>query len=372
MEKTQIWTIRKMIDWSKKYFETNQIETPQLEAQILLGHVLHMNKMQLLLNADRPLNADELAEYKKLIIRRAKNREPTAYLLGERDFWTLNLKVTPDVLIPRPDTECLVEKAIDFAQFRLLNKRPSWMADSRRMTYEAFDERKAYYAEIEASDALEQKTTEWLEKSAERLKDLSEEERIQQYHDEVLAQPLETAKDEEASGASTRFRIVDVGTGSGAIILAIASELDKAKIELTAIDISQEALAVAIENAEKNGMKDDISFIHSDLLDGFDGEADLIVSNPPYISTAEMAELAPEVKREPVLALEAGSEGLDIYRRLVPQAASKLAMGGALIVEIGYAQSAAVEDIFRQNGLTQVQTFKDYGKQPRVVFGVKE
>lgn len=371
MEKNQIWTIRKIIDWSKQYFETHHIDTPQIDVQILLGHVLNMSKVQLILNADRPLNADELAEYKRLIIRRAKNREPIAYILGEKDFWSLNLKVTPDVLIPRPDTECLVEKAIDFANFRLSNKRPPWMIDPADMKYETVDERKAYYSQIKASDELEQKTIEWLETSAERLKNLSDEEKLRHYHDEVLTQPDETDHNAHSS-TSERLHIVDVGTGSGAIILAIASEVDKEKVKMTAIDISPEALTVAIENAEKTGMKDDISFIQSDLLANFNGKADLIVSNPPYISTSEMSELAPEVKREPVLALEAGSEGLDIYRRLVPQALSKLTQGGALIVEIGYSQSAAVESIFLQNGLTQVQTFKDYGKHPRVVFGVKE
>ncbi len=364
-----------MLDWSKQYFETNGMDSPQLDAQLLLGHVLKMSKMQLLLNAERPLDAEELADYKKLVIRRAKNREPIAYILGEKGFWSLNLKVTPDVLIPRPDTECLVEKAIDFANAWMQKKLPSWCSDSGNagFTYESVDDRKAYYDNIEASDALEQKTVEWLENSAERLKDLSESEKIHEFQLQVIENKEEKIdlSDSEKSQNRKKMRIVDIGTGSGAIILAIASELDASKTDLMAVDISPKALEIARQNAQDAGFAERVSFVESDLLSKLSGEADLIVSNPPYVSTSEMAQLDPEVKKEPVLALEAGRDGLDVYKRLVPQAVQKLTKTGALIVEIGCTQADAVEAIFKANGLKNVRTFKDYGKQPRVVFGMK-
>lgn len=376
----QVWTIQKVLDWTYGFFEKYKIDTPQLDAQILLGSVLGMTKMQLLLNGSRPMDASELAAFKAYAMRRAKNREPVAYILGTRGFWSLDLKVSPAVLIPRPDTECLVEKVLEYAQARLKGQKLPWPdAQPTKLTYEAYDDRKSYYEAIEASEALEKKTEAWIEQSASMLKDLSEEERLRAFEREMLGaadaqaeQPQADAQAEMPKAAPDKLRIVDIGTGSGAIILALASELSADTCELSAVDISEDALAVARENAAQCGLSDRVSFAASDLLQNYQGQADIIVSNPPYISSSEMLELEPEVKQEPVLALEAGADGLDIYRRLIPDASTRLNAHGALFVEIGCAQSAAVEALFVANGFKHVRTFKDYGQQPRVVFGVKD
>lgn len=371
-EKTEVWTVQRMLDWSRQYFEKNGMDSPQLDAQILLGHLLNMSKMQLLINGQRPLSADELAAYKKLLIRRAKNHEPIAYILGNQGFWSLELDVCPDVLIPRPDTECLVEKAIEFARSVLDNKNLPWMSTRQELTYEKVDHRQEYYNDVQSAEALEEKADAWMASAESRLSDLTDEEKMKDFQAKVLGNKDENGEVTGQSEANSRvLKIVDVGTGSGAIILAIASELGARECDLTAIDISSKALEVARHNAKKCNMSDRIHFIESDLLAKYPDKADIIVSNPPYISTSEMKDLPAEVKKEPVLALEAGAEGLDIYRRLVPQAVNKLQKGGALIVEIGYTQSASVEKLFTENGLHHVMTFKDYGRQPRVVLGIR-
>ncbi|MBQ9818599.1 MAG: peptide chain release factor N(5)-glutamine methyltransferase [Proteobacteria bacterium] len=356
---TQVWTIRKILDWSKSYFESNGIDSPLLDAQLLLGHVLNMTKMQLLLDGERPLDAEELAAYKKLVIRRARNREPIAYILGKQGFWSLTLNVSPDVLIPRPDTECLVEKTIEFARARIQGRTPSWPLVGDNLTYESVDERKSYYEAIEAKEEIEKQAGKMQEQNEGSLAEI----------------PSDEGEKEEPGQIGSQhpcIHIVDVGTGSGAIILALASELSESESKLTAIDISPQALDVARMNAQECGFKDRIEFLESNLLSKFDGMADIIVSNPPYISSSEMTQISPEVQKEPVLALEAGADGLDVYRKLVPQAVSKLKKMGALIVEIGYTQANAVEALFKACGLTQVRTFRDYGRQPRVVFGLLE
>ncbi len=340
-----------MLDWSRQYFADNRIEDPALEAQVLLGHALHMSKVELIINGMRPMDASELADYKAMVIRRVKEHVPTAYILGKKDFWSLSLDVSPDVLIPRPDTECLVEQVLAYVRAHLAGKPAPWIhAGNQDVTYETIDSRQQYYeavAEIEDDE---------LTSATGSAPAVAEQQNL----------PNAVAAEENA----TPLKIVDVGTGSGAILLAIASELSDVSRNLTAIDISPKALAMAKENAANLSI-DDIEFIESDLLEKYSDMADVIVSNPPYISDAEMKTLSPEVLREPDLALRAGVRGLDIYKRLVPQAFGKLKTGGALFVEIGCTQSQDVMELFEKSGFEHVQTFRDYAKKPRIVAGIK-
>ena len=343
----QIWTIKKMLDWSRQYFADNRIEDPALEAQVLLGHALHMSKVELIINGMRPMDASELADYKAMVIRRVKEHVPTAYILGKKDFWSLSLDVSPDVLIPRPDTECLVEQVLAYVRAHLAGKPAPWIhAGNQDVTYETIDSRQQYYEAVAEIENSEKDTIHTENESV----DICEAEHI--------------------DNGAVPIKIVDVGTGSGAIILAIASELSDIPRKLTAMDISSKALAIAKENAS-NLSVEDIEFIESDLLDRYKDTADIIVSNPPYISNDEMKMLSPEVLREPELALRAGDRGLDIYKRLIPQAFDKLKTGGALFVEIGCTQSQDVMALFEKSGFDHVQTFRDYAKKPRVVAGIK-
>lgn len=287
-DSTRTWTLLELLRWSTAFFDKHAIDTPRLDAEILIGHVLGMSRLELLTGYDRPVSADELAIYKKLVIRRARNREPIAYLVGEREFWSLALEVSPAVLVPRPETERLVELAV------------------------------------------------------ERLRQRS---------------------------APT---LVDVGTGSGAIALALAVELPGARILAT--DLSEEALAVARRNAARHDLEARVRFLRGDLLEALRdtdlrGQLDAIVSNPPYVAEHEMAGLAPELGHEPRSALAAGPEGLDVIERLCREAAVWLAPGGWLLCEIGSAQRAGASALFDAAGLAEVECIKDYSGHDRVVVG---
>jgi release factor glutamine methyltransferase len=263
------------------------IDTGFLDAEVLLCHVLGATREQIVLAASAPLSDSELRAYEALLSRRLA-REPTAYITGMREFWSLDFHVAPDVLIPRPETELLVETALRLA--------------------------------------------------------------------------LEL-------GSNQLLRIVDVGTGSGAIAVALASEL--ADAEIFAIDLSAAALAVAKGNALRNHVAGKIKFVQGDLLAALqvNQQIDLIVSNPPYIRRADIDALEPEVRRwEPRSALDGGWDGLHYYRRIAPEAFHYLRPNGAVVVEIGAGMGEAVAALFKDiAGSAEVKIHHDYAGNERVV-----
>ena len=228
------------------------------DAELLLLPVLQISHVTLLAYPDREVTAEEMILYEDHLARRLR-LEPVQYILGEQEFYGLALKVSPAVLIPRPETEHLVEAVLG-----LLQKAAPW-------------------------------------------------------------------------------KIVDVGTGSGAIAIALAVHLPHA--EILALDVSEDALDVAADNARRHGVDGRVRFLCSDLLAGLGelGSYDLLVSNPPYVPEIDRAALHPQVRDfEPAAALFAGVEGLDIYRRLIPQAYAALRPGGLIALEIGYGQREAL------------------------------
>jgi release factor glutamine methyltransferase len=251
------------------------------DAEILLLDLLGKRKAWLMAHSEEELSGEQVTHYFKLIERRF-NGEPIQYITGRAEFYGLPFRVTPDVLIPRPETEHLVEQALAFA------------------------------ARFQAP------------------------------------------------------RIVDVGTGSGAIAIALAHHLPNTAI--TAIDISAAALAIASRNAELNGVADRVRFVEGDLLGPVAGEQfDIVVSNPPYVPLADRASLDVEVRdHEPALALFAGGDGLDIYRRLIPAAFAALVSGGFVALEIGYGQSAAIASLLAESGFDQIEFAPDLQDIPRV------
>lgn len=280
----ETWTVLKVLRWTADYFREKGIDGGRLDAEVLLADTLKLDRVGLYLQFDRPLSADELAAYRQRVARRAR-REPLQYILGETEFWSLPLQVTPEVLIPRADTEVLVEEAL-----------------------------------------------------------------------------------KKVTGAAG---ILDVGTGSGAIAIALAHELPEARIE--AVDISPAALALAEENARRNGVADRMRFRQADLYQLQGGPYDLVVANPPYIPEAEMAELMPEVRdHEPHLALRGGdADGLAAYRALAAAVPGLLVPDGWLLVEVGIGQAEAVRRLFAETGLDDCYTRADYAGIPRVVGGRK-
>jgi release factor glutamine methyltransferase len=257
--------------------------TASKDAELLLLHTIGKDRAWLLTYPDATLDVTALKQYEEKIARRAKH-EPIQYIIGEQEFYGLAFRVTPAVLIPRPETEHLVETALG----RLPHDRP--------------------------------------------------------------------------------LRIADIGTGSGAIAVAIACHLPQACI--AALDISPAALSIARENAIRHNVADRIDFRESDMLNAVQGERfDAIVSNPPYVSTNE--ELEPQVSDyEPATALYAGESGLDIYRRLIPQAHAALKPGGWLMMEIGQGQHHAIADLLE--GWIDVSFINDLQGIRRVAIARRE
>jgi release factor glutamine methyltransferase len=248
----------------------NSIDTPELDARLLIGEALSLDHTALAAQAARKVTGDEARKIGHFAQRRIAH-EPVARILGRKEFWGLDLLVSEATLVPRPDTETVVEAAL----------------------------------EILRSD----------------------------------------------SHASEAPRIADIGTGSGAILLALLSELPQATGIGT--DISAAALATAEMNAERLGLAGQASFVQCDYATGLSGPFDLVVSNPPYIRTAEIAALDPDVRNhDPRLALDGGADGLAAYRAIATQAAGLLANYGFLIFEVGHDQSAPVSEIMRAAGLT--------------------
>ena len=278
------WTVLKVLQWTTAYFERKHLEQPRASAEVLLAHVLQMERLQLYLNFDRPLTPAELTSYRVTIQRRAA-REPTQYITGKQEFWSLELEVTPAVLIPRPETELLVEK--------------------------------------------------------------------------TLALVGKSAK-----------RVLDLGTGSGAIALALAHECPA--LYVFASDQSHAALQVARRNAFRHQLHDRVAFVAADLLGGFASSAapfDIIVSNPPYIGENELPSLAPEIiQYEPNPALLGGPEGLAVIRRIIAEAPAYLKSDGTLLLEIGAGQAELLqEELPKAHGFAHFEFLRDYSGILRVL-----
>jgi release factor glutamine methyltransferase len=271
-------------------FKTAATESAELDARILTGHALGLDLTGLISAAQRQLTPDESARLEEFARRRLAG-EPVARILGEKEFWGLPLQLSPATLVPRPDTETVVELALELLR-----------------------------ADGDLDRAL---------------------------------------------------RIADLGTGSGAILLALLSELPAAQGFGT--DISETALHTASANAARAGLSDRATFIACDYASGLIGPFDLIVSNPPYIRTADIDGLAAEVrKHDPLAALDGGADGLDAYRALIPQAARLLAPGGALVVEAGQGQSGPIQALMTNAGLMPAIAPKaDLTGIPRAVAGHK-
>ena len=257
----------------------------QLDARLLLEHVCGTDLQTLLLDGERLVSEADAALYREFVLRR-RNREPLAYILGERDFMGLTFEVNRDVLIPEQDTENLIEEIMK---------------------------------ELHDSD-----------------------------------------------------RILDLCTGSGCILLSLLNYSNGTTGVGT--DLSEKAIAVAARNAERLGLSDRAELRCGDLFEPVrpDERFDIIVSNPPYIRSRIIEQLAPEVRvHEPRMALDGGDDGLCFYRRIIPEAVSRLVTGGMLFLEIGYDQAEAVKTLMREAGYYDVRSIKDYGGNDRIVCGIR-
>jgi release factor glutamine methyltransferase len=320
------------------------------DAETLLLHQTGKNKAWLMAHADDDFAGCGATGYAALLERRRRG-EPIQYITGECEFYGLPFHVTPDVLIPRPETEHLVEKAIELGGVESVVSHPNRITtpatkgpSPETPGLRGLDGAPGILDVDAASGAIAPATLPGAPSSPQRAR--------------------------ETTNPSQPSRIVDVGTGSGAIAVALAAHLPQAAI--TAIDISPAALAIARENADRNRLADRIRFLEGDLLAPVGGEQfEIIVSNPPYVPNTDRALIAVEVREyEPALALFAGPdsvEGLDIYRRLIPSAFDALVPGGFLLLEIGFTQSHAVEELLRSAGFESIEFTADLQGIPRVV-----
>lgn len=362
-EQEEVWTIGRVLRWTQQRFAERGISSPRLDAELLLAHslsdTLGGSRVALYTHFEQPLEKETLGRYRELIKRRLQG-SPVAYLTGEKEFFGLPLKVSEAVLIPRPDTEILVEQAL-----KLLPLREGGTAPSE-------PESQPVPMSEPASPGVELRVDydepEELPEPAEATDEISDETANESAGSAKTTAP-KTPADVSTEAPRIVATVVEVGVGSGAVSLAIAHKRNDVRV--IAIDKSQEALAVAQENAQR--LKLPVEFHQGDLLAPLAKavQCTLIVANLPYIPTAEIATLAPEVRSEPRLALDGGPDGLDIVRRLIEQAPAHLQPGGSLLLEIGDGQAEATEKLLRAAQFTEVRSVRDLGDIARVVIGKK-
>ncbi len=287
MPESEPWTIGRLLVWTTDYLKQHGSESPRLDAEVLLAHAKGASRIELY-TAFGDVASDDVRQNFRDLVRRRSEGTPVAYLVGHKEFYSLDFRVTPDVLIPRPETESIVVTLLDLIKQR--------------------------------------------------------------------------------GAASEPIRVADVGTGSG-IIAVCAARLSACQV--TAIDISPAAVRIAAANAAQHGVSDRIEFVQSDLFAAVapDRRFDYIASNPPYVSSAEMAALPASVKNhEPHLALSAGSTGVAMIERLIPQAAERLSPGGAVLIEVSPMLEQSVRELItKDDRLVLGPTIKDLAGLPRVV-----
>jgi release factor glutamine methyltransferase len=327
-----------VVRWTTSRFEERGLSTPRLDAEILVGHALAVARVQLYVQFDRPLTPEELAAIRELVKRRQAG-ESVAYVIGKKEFWGLELDVDARVLVPRPDTETLVDEALARVG-RAARVRPPRPADRAADAPSAVTD-----ADVLTGDAID----------ADPAAD-------------PTAAALDVPATPEAPGKPAP-RVADIGTGSGAIAVTLAKERPDAVVYAT--DVSAAALDVARANAARHGVA--ITFLEGSLEAPLIPHApfDLVTANLPYVPSGDLAGLAPEVRAEPQGALDGGRDGLDLVRRLVAAAPALLAPGGALVLEIGIGQAAETARLCAAAGLVDVRVRRDLGEIERVVSAVR-
>jgi release factor glutamine methyltransferase len=278
-------TVLEVIQRSSEFLARKGVDSPRLQIELLLAHLLQMPRMKLYLNFERSLTEIELETLRGMVKRRA-GREPLQHIVGSTSFCGVEIQVSPDVLIPRPETELLAERAIEFLS--TLGLHPT--------------------------------------------------------------------------------TVLDFGTGSGCLAILIALRCPSAAVH--AVDISERALEVARQNADRHQVTERIQFHQGDGFNALPADLrfDLLVSNPPYIAADDLPALQPEVRDfDPHAALNGGLDGLDFYRRLAAQGRSWLKPGGRLMAEFGDEQSAAVRELFTSASWTVEAVAKDYTDRDRIL-----
>jgi len=287
--------MHEILNWATECFRDHGIQNPRLNAELLLSRSLNLSREGLYVHLHDPIGKEEKKALEEMINRRLSG-EPLQYILGHQEFWSIDLQVDPRVLIPRADTEFLVEQALSILSEISSEKPPT---------------------------------------------------------------------------------VLEIGTGSGAIAIALAREVRN--VFLVATDISREALRLARQNAKENGVLERIAFIHGDLFSPFcpfeeKEPFDLILSNPPYIVRSEIGNLAREVKDfEPMIALDGGEDGFDFLRKIISRSPEYLRKGGCLLIEVGQGQAREVSEMLEKTGrFSPIERIQDLSGIERVVKAEKK
>ena len=368
MAEQAVWTVNRILQWTQQYFTGKGLENPRLDAEVLLCDVLGCRRIDLFMRLQQELLPEELKKYRSYVLRRAA-WEPLAYIIGRKAFLQWEFKVTPAVLIPRPETELLVEKLTQCFTGKTL----------AQLEKEAFWRRKAEEARAAAEKVKEV--------SAEKLKEETESETAAAWQQEVanreavVEQAAERAGIRLAAGGQEmvsdaglnpkEIAILDIGTGTGAILLSLLKLLPDSRG--LAVDISPEALAVTKENAAILGVADRTWYLQSDVWSRMPAKAqfDILVSNPPYIPTEVIGMLAADVRKEPRQALDGGQDGLDLYRKITEGMSQHIKPDGLAAFEVGIGQGEAVAALCREQGLSVTAVVKDYAGIDRMVFSTR-
>lgn len=387
----ETWTIKRCLDWTRDYLRDKGDERPRLSAEWLLSGVTGLSRTEIYMSFDKPMSPEELARMHSAVVRRAKG-EPLQYIIGETDFRTITVACAPGVLIPRPETELLVEETLKHIDADVLGAAACRPRSRVELPWNA-EIQAAREAELATAAAQSEDRLVERELTEEDIAALEEDAELEagdsgDSGDEVGLQTAVPRDGEGALGATSAngvntsddddsasqvARVLEVGCGTGCISLSIAAERPEHTC-CVAIDIEPRAVDLSIRNRDALGIAPDVVDVRlGNLVSPLNRETewgtfDVLVSNPPYIPTSVMGNLPHEVADyEPALALDGGEDGLDIFRRLVNAAPHMLKPGGLLACELyeGHLDQAA--SLCRAAGMREVRVVNDLTNRPRII-----
>ena len=387
----ETWTIKRCLDWTRDYLRDKGDERPRLSAEWLLSGVTGLSRTEIYMSFDKPMSPEELARMHSAVVRRAKG-EPLQYIIGETDFRTITVACAPGVLIPRPETEFLVEETLKYIDADVLGAAACRPRSRVELPWNA-EIQAAREAELATAAAQSEDRLVERELTEEDIAALEEDAELEagdsgDSGDEVGLQTAVPRDGEGALGATSAngvntsddddsasqvARVLEVGCGTGCISLSIAAERPEHTC-CVAIDIEPRAVDLSIRNRDALGIAPDVVDVRlGNLVSPLNRETewgtfDVLVSNPPYIPTSVMGNLPHEVADyEPALALDGGEDGLDIFRRLVNAAPHMLKPGGLLACELyeGHLDQAA--SLCRAAGMREVRVVNDLTNRPRII-----
>ena len=417
----EIWTIKRCLEWTKEYLAERGEEHPRLSAEWLLCAATGLARIDLYMRMDETLNAAQLETMHAAVVRRAKG-EPLQYITGSTQFRMIDVACAPGVLIPRPETEMLVEEVLNYLDAEVLSPEAAarqrvelpWndeVEEARKAEAALADERataerraanltaadeaalgsdvlgsRAYAEELAdreaeeaATQAAEAEAAEAAAQAADAEAEEAAEPELDEYGIAIEGVDQETASAQDAAAPAPAeprtARVLEVGCGTGCISLSLAWER-RGHVTCTATDIEPRAIDLATKNRDALGLTaDEVAFSLTNLVSSIPhdewGTFDVLVSNPPYIPTDVMRSLPHEVKDfEPDLALEGGADGLDIFRRLLNAAPYMLRAGGLFACELYEGALDAAAELCRQAGLSDVRIVRDLTDRPRIVRAV--